>query len=98
MRQRPFGLLTGLPAENWEEVMNSVTGSVALAMFLAACSVCNAQTVLKREPMMMMKRGTVVLIDDGSCPQGQIEQLSAQAAAGSVDAPYGSPQRKCVRK
>lgn len=75
--------------------MKTVTASVV--MFLAACSGCNAQTVLKREPMMM-NRGTVVLVDDGSCPRGQIKQVTAQAAAGSVDAPYGSPAKKCIKK
>jgi hypothetical protein len=77
--------------------MKTVIGSAALAMFLAASSPSNSQTVLKREPMMM-NRGTFVLVDDGSCPRGQIKQVTAQAATGSVDAPYGSATKKCVKK
>jgi hypothetical protein len=77
--------------------MKTVIGSAALVMFLAASSPCNSQTVLKREPMMM-NRGTVVLVDDGSCPRGQIKQVTAQAATGSVDAPYGSATKKCIKK
>ena len=77
--------------------MKWIVATAALAMSLAASGSCNAQTVLKREPMMM-NRGTVVLVDDGSCPRGQIKQVTAQAAVGSVDAPYGSPTRKCIRR
>ena len=77
--------------------MKTVVGSVALVMFLAASGGCHAQTVLKREPMMM-NRGMVVLVDDGSCPRRQIKQLTAQAANGSVDSPYGSATKKCIKK
>lgn len=77
--------------------MKTAIGSAALVMFLAASGSSSAQTVLKREPMMM-NRGTVVLVDDGSCPKGQIKQVTAQAATGSVDAPYGSPIKKCIKK
>jgi DNA-binding CsgD family transcriptional regulator len=57
-------------------------GSVALVMFLATSGSCNSQTVLKREPMM--NRGTVVLVDDGSCPKGQIKQVTAQATTSAL--------------
>jgi hypothetical protein len=77
--------------------MKAVIGSAVLAVSLVASHPCNSQTVVKREPMMM-NRGTVVLVDDGSCPKGQIKQVTAQAATGSVDAPYGSPIKKCIKK
>ena len=77
--------------------MKTIIGSTAMAMFLAAMGSCNAQTVLKQEPTMM-NRGTVVLVDDGSCPRGQIKQVTAQAATGSVDAPYGSATKKCIKR
>lgn len=77
--------------------MRTFIGSAAFAMFFAASGSCNAQTVVKQEPMMM-NRGTVVLVDDGSCPRGQIKQVIAQSATGSVDAPYGAVTRKCVRR
>jgi hypothetical protein len=80
-----------------EEVMKTIIGSAALALLLAASGSCNAQTVLKQEPMMI-NRGTVVLVDDGSCPKGQIKQVTAQAATGSVDSPYGTVTRKCIRR
>ena len=77
--------------------MKTIIGSTAMAMFLAAMGSCNAQTVLKQEPTMM-NRGAVVLVDDGSCPRGQIKQVTAQAATGSVDAPYGSATKKCIKR
>jgi Family of unknown function (DUF6719) len=66
------------------------------ALLLAASGSGNAQ-VLKQEPMMI-NRGTVVLVDDGSCPKGQIKQVTAQSATGSVDSPYGTVTRKCIRR
>ena len=57
--------------------MKTVIGSTALVLFLAATTFCNAQPALKQEPMMM-NRGTVVLVDDGSCPTGQIKQVSTE--------------------
>jgi hypothetical protein len=66
------------------------------ALLFAASGCCNAQ-VLKQEPMMI-NRGMIVLVDDGSCPKGQIKQVTAQSATGSVDSPYGAVARKCIRK
>ncbi len=77
--------------------MKTIVGSAAMALFLAASGSCNAQTVLKQEPMMM-NRGAVVLVDDGSCPKGQIKQVTTQLATGVVTAPYGAVERKCIRR
>lgn len=36
-----------------------------------------AQVVLKQEPPMgQMREGQVVLVDDGSCPKGQIKEVT----------------------
>ena len=75
--------------------MKTVIGSVALLMSFATGGACHAQAVLKREPMMM-NRGTVVLVDDGSCPRGQIKQVSTELATGVVTNPYGAVGRKCI--
>jgi hypothetical protein len=76
--------------------MKTIIGSTAMAMFLAAMGSCNAQTVLKQEPTMM-NRGAVVLVDDGSCPRGQIKQVSTELATGVVTNPYGAVTRKCIQ-
>ena len=75
--------------------MKTMIGSAAMALLLAPSGVCHAQTVVKQEPMMM-NRGAVVLVDDGSCPKGQIKQVSTQLATGVVTAPYGAVTRKCI--
>jgi len=75
--------------------MKIVIGSGALALFLAASTFCNAQPALKQEPMMM-NRGTVVLVDDGSLPRGQIKQVSTVLATGVLTNPYGAVERKCI--
>jgi hypothetical protein len=64
-------------------------------LLIAANDSCNAQ-VLKQEPMMM-NRGTVVLVDDGSCPRGQVKQVSTGLATGVVTNPYGAVTRKCIQ-
>ena len=77
--------------------MKTIIGSAALIWLLATSGACHAQTVLKHEPMMM-NRGAVVLVDDGSFPKGQIKQVSTQLATGVVTAPYGAVTRKCIRR
>ena len=78
-------------------VVKTIVAPAVFTLFLAVSGSSIAQTVTKKEPMMM-NRGTVVLVDDGSCPKGQIKQVSAQNATGSVDAPYGAVTRKCIRR
>jgi hypothetical protein len=77
--------------------MKIIIKPAALVLLLAASGACNAQTVLKQEPMMM-NRGAVVLVDDGSCPKGQIKQVATQLATGVVTAPYGAVTRKCIQR
>jgi hypothetical protein len=49
-------------------------------MFAIAATVLSGQSlaeVLKREPPMgQLQEGQVVLVDDGSCPAGQIKQVT----------------------
>jgi len=78
--------------------MMRITGSGAMvfsALLIAASGPCKAQ-VLKQEPTMM-NRGAVVLVDDGSCPRGQIKQVSTGLATGVVTNPYGAVTRKCIQ-
>ena len=47
-----------------------------IALTLVFAESVSAQVVLKREPPMgAMKEGDVVLVDDGSCPKGQIKRV-----------------------
>jgi len=51
------------------------TSFVALVSILAAAP-ASAQTVLKSEPPMgALRQGERVLVDDGSCPKGQIQEV-----------------------
>ena len=75
--------------------MKTTIGAAAFVLSLAAGGACNAQTALKGEPMMM-NRGTVVLVDDGSCPKGQIKQVATELATGVLTNPYGAVTRKCI--
>jgi uncharacterized protein DUF6719 len=77
--------------------MKTIIGSAVFVLLLAASGACNAQTALKGEPMMM-NRGTVVLVDDGSCPRGQIKQVTTELATGVLTNPYGAVTRKCIPK
>lgn len=75
--------------------MKTVIGAAAMALLLAASTLCHAQSALKQEPMMM-NRGTVVLVDDGSCRKGQIKEVSTQLATGVITNPYGAVSRRCI--
>jgi hypothetical protein len=70
---------------------------IAIAVLLAALpTLAIAQTVLKEEPARhALKSGQVVLVDDGSCPAGQIKELTGGKGEGA-----GSIRRtrRCVPK
>ncbi len=58
--------------------------AVALLAILVMAQAAAAQTVVKQEPPSgALKRGTVILVDDGSCPAGQIKEVSAGAGTES---------------
>ncbi len=67
---------------------------IAIAIFITALpSLALAQTVLKKEPASRaLRSGQVVLVDDGSCPKGQIKEVTA-GAGESV-----RRSRRCVPK
>ncbi len=72
--------------------------AVLLAALIAAASIgsASAQTVLKKEPPRGgLKLGQVVLVDDGSCPAGQIKEVRGGKGAGQ-----GSVKRvrRCVAR
>jgi len=69
------------------------TAAIALLAILGMAGAAAAQAVVKREPPSgALKRGSVVLVDDGSCPAGQIKEVSA--AAGTE----ARRSRRCVPK
>jgi hypothetical protein len=80
-----------------EAIMKTTIAAAAFVLSLAPGGACNAQAALKGEPMMM-NRGTVVLVDDGSCPKGQIKQVATELATGVLTNPYGAVTRKCIPK
>jgi hypothetical protein len=67
----------------------------ALICFAAASGACNAQTVVKQEPLDM-RNGATVLVDDGSCGKGKIKLLTVTHG----NPMSGAPQRetKCIPK
>jgi hypothetical protein len=56
--------------------MNKVIGLISGFLVVGGISSASAATVVKREPPMgAMREGQVVLVDDGSCPAGQIKRV-----------------------
>jgi hypothetical protein len=50
-------------------------GSLALAVVMAWMVPSSAATLKQEPPMGKLKTGERVLVDDGSCPPGQIKQV-----------------------
>ena len=72
--------------------------AIVLGLALTAAGAAVAQTVMKHEPPPgALKRGTVVLVDDGSCPAGQIKEVTAGAGRGGIDAPRDGVWREAVK-
>ena len=72
-----------------------LVGAFACAFSVGAMSV----EILKKEPGRgQLKAGNSVFVDDGSCPAGQVAQISAGAGAGdSGNAHKAAPRtRRCV--
>ena len=58
--------------------------ALALPLVFALSQTAAAQAIVKQEPPSgALKRGTVILVDDGSCPAGQIKEVSAGAGTES---------------
>ena len=57
-----------------------IANRVRCVSFVAAAllsTTLQAQTILKRDPpASTLRSGQVVLVDDGSCPKGQIKELT----------------------
>ena len=71
--------------------------ATAIALLLAMTpTLAVAQTVLKEEPKRnLLKHGKVVLVDDGSCPAGEIKEVTG----GKDDAAKQVKRtRRCVPK
>ena len=75
----------------------SIRPAVYLAIYAAALSgAAFAQEVLKKEPPSgAIKQGQIVLIDDGTCPAGQIKEVRGGKGEGP-----GSVKRtrRCVAR
>jgi hypothetical protein len=49
---------------------------IFMLVAITADGVCQAGSILKTEPPMgALREGEIVLVDDGSCPKGQIKQV-----------------------
>jgi hypothetical protein len=67
----------------------------ALILFSAASGACNAQVIVKQEPLDM-RNGATVLVDDGTCGKGKIKLVTVTHG----NAMPGAPMRaeKCIPK
>jgi hypothetical protein len=64
----------------------------ALLAALAASASAQAQTVGREQDIVGLRLGQRVLVDDGTCPAGQVKEVS-----GSKMTPSGvTPTRKCI--
>lgn len=73
--------------------MKGRAGLSALVLVAAASATCDAQVVVKQEPMDM-RSGATVLVDDGSCPKGMIKLLTGTHGTAMTGAPVHDA--KCI--
>jgi hypothetical protein len=64
-------------------------------LFATVSGACNAQVIVKQEPLDM-RNGATVLVDDGSCGKGKIKLVTVTHG----NAMPGAPARaeKCIPK
>lgn len=75
--------------------MKTIIGLATLVLFVASNDICNAQMIVKQEPIYLLQ-GTSVLVDDGTCGSGKIKQV----IAGNWNPMFGNENRikKCIPK
>jgi hypothetical protein len=76
--------------------MTKIIALAFVATLAAAAHAAVAQTILKEEPKRnLLKHGKVVLVDDGSCPVGQIKEVTGGKNDAATDV---KRTRRCVPK
>jgi len=70
-----------------------IAGTAALILFVAASGICNAQVVVKQEPLDM-RNGATVLVDDGTCGKGKIKLVTVTHGNAMPGAPLRAV--KCI--
>jgi hypothetical protein len=74
-------------------VSRIVIASALLAAF-ALPSSAQTQTVGREQDIVSLRLGQRVLVDDGTCPAGQVKEVS-----GAKMTPSGvTPTRKCIQR
>ena len=74
-----------------------IKGSIALAAVLATSGICDAQVIVKREPMEgQLRTGATVLVDDGTCGHGKIKLIAATGGNGNELQGLPPRTRTCV--
>jgi hypothetical protein len=67
---------------------------LAIGVLIVAASAANAAQVSREADIVNLRLGERILVDDGSCPAGQIKEIS-----GAKLAPTGViPARKCISR
>jgi hypothetical protein len=65
---------------------------IACALLAALAVPASAQTVGREQDIVGLRLGQRVLVDDGTCPAGQVKEVS-----GAKMTPSGvTPTRKCI--
>jgi hypothetical protein len=73
-------------------IVSRVIIAFALLGALAASAFAQTQTVGREQDIVSLRLGQRVLVDDGTCPAGQVKEVS-----GARMTPSGvTPTRKCI--
>jgi hypothetical protein len=74
-------------------VSRAIVASALLAA-LAAAAFAQTQTVGREQDIVGLRLGQRILVDDGTCPAGQVKEVS-----GAKMTPSGvTPARKCIQR
>ena len=69
--------------------------ATVLLLLVVAGDICNAQVVVKQEPLDM-RNGATVLVDDGTCGKGKIKLVTVTHGNAISGAPLR--EAKCIRR
>jgi hypothetical protein len=80
---------------NGKSAQTLLKAAAVLLSLVVAGDICNAQVVVKQEPLDM-RNGATVLVDDGTCGKGKIKLVTVTHGNANSGAPLR--EAKCIQR
>lgn len=77
-------------------LINRLYPGVASLLFASALAAAEPKVLKQEPPPGGLKFGEIVLVDDGSCPKGQIKEVTGAQNLRALDSTVPDRKRRCI--